>query len=268
MGPLRAGSVEDWAYQYVTSTDLGIKLRPPAPPESWTPADELQPVILERPGRPQQLEVVDGGHKTPGTQALREPRFRAQLLHTFLHHELQAAELMCRTLLAHPTTPMAFRRGLLGICQDEIRHMGLYGEHLARLGFQFGDFPVNDWFWKRVRPDTTALQFVALMGLGFEGANLDHTQRFAKQFRRAGDEVGAELQERIGAEEIPHVAFGAHWFEFFSGSPLTFDAWTAALPPPLSPLLLRGKPIQREARERAGYPASFIDALIAWRPTD
>ncbi len=54
--------------------------------------------------------------------------------------------------------------------------------------------------------------FVAALGIGLEGANLDHTARFAERFRAVGDEAGAALQERICAEEVPHVRFAASWF--------------------------------------------------------
>ena len=260
------GTVEQWAHSYVTCTDLRRKLEPGQPPRAWSDPADLVPIAVKAPGRPAELSVETRGHRTPGLQALRQPAIRAQLLHTFLHHELQAAELMCRALLMYPQTPTAFRKGLLGICQDEIRHMAMYSTHLRQLGHRYGDFPVNDWFWRKLPLSTTPVQFVALMGLGFEGGNLDHTRRFAARFRDVGDVAGAELQERIGDEEIPHVAFAAHWFEVFSGLPLTFETWQNTLPPPLSPKLMRGRPIQREARLRAGLTPEFVDALSTWVP--
>ena len=141
----------------------------------------------------------------------------------------------------------------------------MYAEHIAELGFAFGDFPVNDWFWQRVPAAQSPASFVAVMGLGFEGANLDHTRRFAQRFRRAGDERGARLQEQIGAEEIPHVAFGAHWFAQFAGQ-LDFESWAEALPRPLSPMLMRGRPCNREARLRAGFSEAFLEQLDQWQP--
>jgi len=258
-----AGSAERWAYDYVTSCDLRHKLDPGPPPREFQ--DAATALQLAAPGRPVQLSVAARGDKTPGRDALRDPARRARLLHTFLHHELQAAELMCRALLVFPDTPLAFRRGLLSICVDEIRHMAMYGEHLARLGFAYGDFPINDWFWQRIPAARTPGCFVGALGLGFEGANLDHTARFAERFRHAGDTAGAELQERVGAEEEPHVAFAVHWFERFSG-PLQFERWRRTLPPPLSPLLLRGRPLNVLARRRAGYPATFLEQLETWQP--
>jgi uncharacterized ferritin-like protein (DUF455 family) len=203
--------------------------------------------------------------KTPRPGALREPRKRAELLHTFLHHELQAAELMCWTVLAFPDAPLPFRRGLLGICQDEIRHMRMYQVHLHTLGCAVGDFPVRDWFWSRVPTVQSPAAFCAVMGLGFEAGNLDHTRRFAERFRAVGDEAGAVLQEVVAKEEIPHVAFAAHWFRKLQGE-LSFASWQAALPAPLSPMVMRGDPIDRVAREQAGLDAEFLDALQAWQP--
>ena len=258
-----AGSVERWAYNYVTSDSLAHKFSPGDPGGQWL--DCGTPCVLEAPGRPQELTVVNRADKTPGPDALRDPARRARLLHTFLHHELQAAELMCHAVLVFPQAPKAFRRGLINICLDEVRHMNMYAEHMADLGFQYGDFPINDWFWQRVPSAHDPLSFVAVMSLGFEGANLDHTQRFAERFVRAGDDKGARLQQQVGEEEVPHVAFGAHWFSKLRGR-LDFESWLDALPAPLSPILMRGKPLHAEARLRAGMSENFLNCLQTWQP--
>ena len=263
MQTLLQGTVERWAFDYVSSADLSFKLAPPTPPDVWQ--DDAELLLLESPGRDGSWKTTRRSPRTPGAAALARPQRRAELLHTFLHHELQAAELMCRSILAYPSTERAFRRGLLQICLDEIRHMAMYEEHLQRLGHRPGDFPVNDWFWSRVPTAADELQFVALMGLGFEGGNLDHTRRFAALFRAAGDEAAAELQERVGEEEIPHVAFAAHWFERWTGG-LEFERWCAELPRPLTPLLMRGPTLNLRDRQRAGYTPAFLRELEAWQP--
>ncbi len=261
----QVSDLEAWARAYVESTSLAYKLEPPALPADFAEATQAA-LRIARPGRPEELRVVWDKYKAPkSAHALKSAEKRAHLLHTFLHHELQAAELMCWAVLAFPDTPRAFRRGLLGICQDEIRHMRFYSAHISRLGFKLGDFPVRDWFWERAPHAATPSEFVALMGLGFEAGNLDHTVRFAQMFREAGDEAGAQLQERVGEEEIAHVAFGAHWFREFQGE-LTFEAWQKTLPAPLSPMVMRGKPLQRAARGRAGLSDQFLDELEAWQP--
>jgi uncharacterized ferritin-like protein (DUF455 family) len=257
------GSLQRWAYDYVTSELLDHKLAPgPVPQRVLEGRASLR---LLQPGRPAQLRVSLDKIKAPRAGALREPSRRAELLHTFLHHELQAAELMCWAVLAFPDTPTAFKRGLVGICQDEIRHMRMYAEHIEQLGCKVGDFPVRDWFWSRVPAAPTASAFVAVMGLGFEAGNLDHARRFAERFRAVGDERGACLQEAVAREEIAHVAFAAHWFRCFEGE-LSFVRWERALPAPLSPMLMRGDPLDRPARMQAGMDEPFLDALEQWQP--
>lgn len=252
------GTVERWAWDYVTSESLAHKLAPPEPPAEW----ESAPISRDpRPGRPPELTPVDRRVRTPKPGALRDPKRRAQLLHTFFHHELQAAELMAWALLRFVHTPREFRRGLVRIATDEIRHMRLYAEHLERLGHPVGSFGVRDWFWQRVGAVKSEVEFVAMLGVGFEGANLDHAARFALALEEAGDAEAAAIQRTVGVEEIPHVRFAVQWFERWAG-PLD-ERWREVLPPPLSPLVMRGRPLDREARRKAGMSDAFLDALEA-----
>lgn len=262
MSAPEAETAEAWAWDYVRSTDLSHKLWPPPRVERY---EGGPPRSISAPGRPPELRPLEKPAKTPRAGALRDPRRRAQLLHTFFHHELQAAELMCWAMLSFPDTPLEFRAGLMRITDDEIRHMGLYAEHLERLGFPVGSFGVRDWFWERVPTATSPLRFVSLLGIGFEGANLDHSARFASAFRDAGDEAGASLQETVGREEVAHVRFAIRWFEEWTGAPLDFERWAAELPPPLTPIVTRGRPLHRRARRKAGMSEDFLDALSAYR---
>jgi uncharacterized ferritin-like protein (DUF455 family) len=257
------GTVERWAWDFILTKELAHKLAPPALPSVWesTPL----PRRIDIPGRPRELAAAKKRTKTPGPNALRDPKKRAELLHVFLHHELQAAELMCRALLLFSDHEPTFRRGLLRIAQDEVRHMEMYERHLRALGYSYGSFPVRDWFWERVPRAESARAFVAMMGIGFEGANLDHTRRFADAFRAAGDEEGARLQELVGDEEIPHVRFATQWYMRWTKS-LDFESWRATLPPPLSPIVMRGFPLDRSRRVRAGLNEQFIHRLEAFVP--
>jgi uncharacterized ferritin-like protein (DUF455 family) len=256
----KPGTVERWAWDYVVSTSLDAKLRPPPIPEAWE--ERPAPRRLEGPGRPPELRVLSRAGKARG---LSTERGRAQALHAFFHHELQAAELMAWALLAFPDTPLEFKTGLLRIAQDEIRHMHMYAAEIERLGHRVGDFTVRDWFWQRVPTCADPVAFVALMGLGLESANLEHAASFAARFRAVGDTQGADVQEKVGLEEIAHVRFGVRWFTHFRGE-LTFESWRRALPEPITPLLMRGLPLRRDARTRAGQPESFQDELERWKP--
>jgi uncharacterized ferritin-like protein (DUF455 family) len=255
-------TLERWATDFVLATDLESKFTLASPPRATS--DTVAPRRIAAPGRPRSLVISPHAEKSPGRDSLRLPTRRARLLHTFLHHELQAAELMCWAILAFPETPTSVRNGLAAIARDEVRHMNLYREHIVSLGHDYGDFPVRDWFWERVPNAPTAAHFVATLGLGFEGANLDHTLRWRDRFRDGGDERAAEIQDIVCEEEIPHVRFALHWFRLWTGRE-DFTTWSEHLVPPLSPTLMRGKPLRREMRVRAGLSAPFLDELTAWR---
>lgn len=197
-------------------------------------------------------------------------RRRAELLHTFLHHELQAAELMAWALLAFADAPRAFRSGLLRVCRDEIRHVGVYRAEIERLGARVGDFGVRDWFWQRVPACRIAVEFVALFGIGLEGANLDHAERYVEWFAAAGDPDAARAQALVGREEVEHVRFAVRWFREWTGG-VDFDAWTARLPAPVSAAMLRGRDMNRRDRVRAGLSEEFLarfDARHGDAPVD
>jgi len=258
--------IEAWAWGFLTSELLSEKLQAPAPPaefSGWVGPAGLHESL--RPGRPAELEVLEKAPKTPRPGALVEPKVRAGVLASFHHHELQAAELFCWALLVHSGTPEAFRRGLVKLATDEIRHMGMYRRHIERLGFSIEDFGVRDWFWERVPASEGPAGFCAVMGLGFEGANLDHAAVFAERFRAVGDEEGARLQEVVGEEEIEHVLFARRWFAEFTGEE-GFEAWRERLPAPLSPVLMKGPVMNHTARRRAGYEDAFLEELESWAP--
>lgn len=262
-----AGTAAEWCRAYVEASDVAEKLRPaPRPPED--DSDAGVPLRLLGPGRACVLRVLDRAEKIPKPGALVEASAVAKLLHVFLHHEIQAAELCAWAYLAFPSAPAEFRSGLLGILDDEVRHAALYASRIGELGASYGDFPVRDWFWTRTLGATTPLQYVALMGLGFEGGNLEHAARFETLLREAGDERSAGMVGQVGREEVSHVRFAARWFsEWTQGDPSAspdFDRWRAELPPPLTPEVLRGKPLDRERRRRAGLSESFLDRLDAF----
>lgn len=254
--------VQAWAQAYVESTSLETKIAPPEPPSGY---EQDAPVRDLRPGRPAELEVTLEKPKSIKLGALERLEVRAALHHKFWHHELQAAELMCWAITRFPDVPRDFHKGLIRIFRDEVRHMGMYQKHIEALGFHLASFPVRDWFWDRVPTCETPLQFVALLGMGLEGANLDHTARFSHWLRSVGDEAGARIQEQVGREEIAHVRFANRWFREWTGG-ISFQTWQKALPPPLSPLLMRGKTVNVDPRLRAEFPRDFIEQLVSWQP--
>ena len=254
--------LEDWCRDYILSSDLEYKLNPPPMPESWHNGPSEVP---SAPGRPGDWQLATRSSRAPSDEGIKQASVRARLMHTFFYHELQAAELMCWVALRFWDSELEFRTGLLGICQDEIRHMKLYIEHINRLGMSMGTIPYRNWFWDRVPSCPTPSSFVALMGMSFEAANLEHAESFAQRFAEVGDDRGAEIQRIIAREEIPHVRFATFWFSKWNPN-YDFKIWRAALPEPLTPTIAKGKQLARAARLRSGLSEEFLNDLDAWDP--
>lgn len=258
-------TVEDWARDYVLATRLEHKFDPPPVPTDWSASP--QPERIAGPGRPAGLEVVAKSPRSLRPVEMRDPHKRARMLHAMAHHELQAAELFAWAILAFADAPQDFRAGLLRLCQDEIRHARAYVACIEALGSRFGEFPVRDWFWQRVSQCDSALRFVAMVGLGLEGGNLDHAARCARDFEAVGDTRAAKVHRMVEREEIAHVRFAVDWFRRFTGG-LDFDRWCAELVTPLTPTMMRGKALNRAARAEAGMDEAFLERLAAYGERD
>ncbi len=263
------GTIEAWCLDYISAEEVAAKCSPGEPPALFDGyyAPDLAVCSAMAPGRGVGLRVQERAERIPRPAALREASARAKLLHVFMHHEIQAAELSAWAILRFPDAPAEFRRGLLGILDDEARHAQMYLGRVRELGSQYGDFAVRDWFWEKARHCTTPLQYTALMGLGFEGANIDHAARFERQLRDVNDERSADLVGQVGREEVSHVRFASRWFAEWTGEAEgdgpDYDRWCEALPPPLTPAVFKGDPVQVERRARAGLSRSFLGRLMS-----
>jgi uncharacterized ferritin-like protein (DUF455 family) len=254
-------TLEAWALRVLTGATLAEKLAPGPPPRRLEPDAPSRREL--RPSRPAPLESVERAPRTPKPGALVRPDARARLLHLFFHHELQAAELFAWALLAFPSAEPRLRRGLAAIASEELRHARAYAARVEALGLALGEVGARDWFWERLSACETPLAFLALMGLGLEGGNLDHGALWARRLEAAGDPESAELVRSVARDEVRHVAFAARWFRRLTGG-LDFERWRALLPAPLTPGLMRGAELDLVARRAAGLDADFLAALESW----
>lgn len=255
------------ALEVVTTSSLVAKLEPlPSAGAELTDHDPGPALRPEAPGRPPGLEIAPGREvKVPSLEGFADPSQRVRILHALANHELQAAELFAWALLAFPGAPPEFRRGLVAILEDEKRHTRMYAARVEALGGAFGDgtIPVSGYFWGKMPKVRSPLDFVAAMSLTFENANLDHTDVTARAAREAGDEKSARVIERVGEDEVSHVAFGWTWLERFRGELEAWDAYRESLTWPLRPAKARGTVFRRDRREQAGLAPEFIDRLEA-----
>lgn len=257
-------TLREFAERVLFSNSLQDKL---APPDGELMDERRGDALAEpaAPGRPTELCFSPTGQRGPEPKSLRmdTEKDRGVLMHFFANHELLATELMALALLKFPEAPPAFRKGLLKTLRDEQDHTRLYMERMAACGVQFGEYPVNGFFWRCISGMATPLDYVSRLSLTFEQANLDFSCHYAQVFGQAGDAETAALLERIYKDEIVHVGYGLKWFRRWKGEGQ--DDWQAfcqALPFPLSPARAKGAGLfNAEGRRRAGLDPEFIAKL-------
>ncbi len=262
--------VRDYARAVILADTLDGKLAPPPRWEELELVDDAPPELLGAPGRPPGLQPIH--HRkvsVPPIAGMRDPAQRARILHALANHELQAIELFAWALLAFPGAPRPFRAGLVGILAEEQLHFRLYLDRLAAHGVAFGDHPVTAHFWNKLPDPPTPLGFVCAMGLTFEQANLDFAVDYARAAREVGDPATAEVLDRVHADEIGHVRFAWTWLGKLAPGVDPWEAYCAAVAPPLGPHRARGKDLDADARRAAGIDEAFIarlDEIAAKRP--
>ncbi len=257
--------IRDWALRILSGDTLDEKfLRPERGVLGLTDQEPGDLVKWMNPSRPANLQIASrkDRKKLPSPTALADPEMRIRVLHTFANHELMAIELMAWALVAYPEAPRQFRLGLAKILMEEQDHTRLYMDRIEAHGAQFGDLPVNDHFWRCAESLTSPLKWVCAMNLTFEQANLDHAPVFHRHFIEVGDAESAAVMDRIEADEIHHVGFGAKFLK--ANTPKgkrTFETYVENLTFYNEPTRARGAEFNADARAEAGLDADFIERM-------
>ncbi len=216
------------------------------------------------PVRNDRIRLSHDQLKFPKISRLNENEKKAMALHSFANHELLAIEMMAAAVLIYPhrnEEEVRFKKGIFGALKDEQKHLGLYIKRLNELGFEFGDFPLNDFFWRQMEKLKTPSQYLAVMSLTFEAANLDFAQYYAKIFRSFGDNETALILETVLEDEIAHVAFGSHWMKRWRGDISLWEYYLLSLPWPLSPARSKGIGFDQELHRRGMGDHCFVENL-------
>ncbi len=234
-------------------------------PIEWTAYSEFE--LPKLPTRTGKMCFSDNQFKFPKPNRLNETDKKAIALHSFANHELLAIEMMAAAILIYPHSSdedIRFKKGIVTALKDEQKHLGLYIGRLNELGYEFGDFPLNDFFWRQMEKLKTPAQYTAMMALTFEAANLDFAQHYANIFRSFGDEKTAGILDTVLEDEISHVAFGAHWMKRWRGDKKLWDYYRESLPYPLTPARSRGIGFDPSVHSRAMGDDEFIESLKAY----
>jgi uncharacterized ferritin-like protein (DUF455 family) len=172
-----------------------------------------------------------------------------------------ATELMAWALLNFPYEDKSWRKGTLKILLDEQRHFVLYVNRLNELGYNFGDFLLNDYFWRHIQKIQTPLEFLSFMALTLENANLDHSLDYEEAFRKEKDMESAQIIRQVHEDEIAHVRHGARWLKIWGSSSL-WETYERTLPSPLSPKRAVGKRKDLLSRQKAQLDEEFVQRLF------
>jgi uncharacterized ferritin-like protein (DUF455 family) len=234
-------------------------------PFEWNSWNEFE--LPKLPGRNARLAFSDKHFKFPKSSRLNENDQKAMALHSFANHELLAIEMMAAAILIYPHTSdedIRFKKGILTTLKDEQKHLNLYIKRLNELGYEFGDFPLNDFFWRQMEKLKTAPQYTAMMALTFEAANLDFAQHYAKVFRSLGDTKTSEILDIVLADEITHVAFGSHWMKRWRADNKLWDYYLSCMPGPITPSRSKGIYFDPTLHAKAMNDEEFISSLIGF----
>jgi uncharacterized ferritin-like protein (DUF455 family) len=228
-----------------------------------------------------QATLQDPQHKAPGRPAkplLENPQHVPQrsvhtdkglaaLVHSVCHIEFNAINLALDAVWRFEGLPPAYYQDWLRVAYEESTHFELLQTLLGDMGHAYGDFAAHDGLWSMCEKTADdVLARMALVPRTLEARGLDATPLIQAKLQRAHTPEALAvvgILDIILRDEVGHVAIGNHWYRWLCAreglEPL---AHYAALvkrhdAPRLHP------PVNRAARERAGFSDAELAMLLA-----
>ena len=223
--------------------------------------------IPDHPGRNKSIQMTEDQPRFPRGHFHLDNK-KAMALHSFANHELLAIEMMACALLLYPhDTPemLNVKKGIISALKDEQEHFSLYVKRLNELGYDFGDFNINDFFWSKMKMLKTPEQYLATMSLTFEAANLDFAHYYKHVFEEVDDFKTASILETVLKDEISHVSLGVIYLSKWKGDKSLWDFYNESLPWPLTPARSKGKNFIKEVRRKARMDEDFISRVAQYK---
>ena len=235
-----------WAARATLLIDTDQTLPAPA-----TPGRPTKPVLVLPKDVPRRSPYTVDGH--------------AALVHSIAHIEFNAINLALDAAWRFTGMPADYYRDWLRVAFEESQHFTLLNDHLATLGYTYGDFPAHDGLWTMAENTRHAIAArMALVPRTLEARGLDATPIIQAKLRKVGSPAALEavgILDTILREEVGHVAIGNHWYHWLcqrDGLDSTAYAAQASSQfggPSLKP------PFNLAARKLAGFTQEELDAL-------
>jgi uncharacterized ferritin-like protein (DUF455 family) len=255
-------TLDQWLSKLFFSTQLNDKLDPPNP---WDDK-ELKITIdisKEDPGRGERIQFSNERIKFPKAVNLQYEKPKAMALHYFANHELLAIEIMAWALLKFkPRCPQLIRE-MIDTIVDEQKHFTMYLRRMNKLGVKFGEYPLNDFFWKHFKKIQSIDQYFSLMSLTFETANLDFMIYFSKIFRNFDDQETSNILNTVLKDELRHVKLG-HQFLFEKYQNDMWEKYCQLLPWPITPARSKGIEPNAEIRKQVFLSERFFTEYMRY----
>jgi len=217
------------------------------------------------PHRSDQIIFSEEQIRFPKKGAMKDKKQRGKALHFFANHELLAIEMMAAAILLFPDEEQSVLKSLVDTISEEQLHLRLYIKRMNELGVQFGDFPLNQFFWSFMEKIENIKTFYTVVSLTFEQANLDFAHYYRDLFKELGDQETADIMNTIYTDEIKHVARGRAYLAkgllHESQAESFWEYFLSLLPYPLSADRAKGIIFDEKGRERAGLDLNYISNL-------
>lgn len=223
--------------------------------------DEDCPLFpVTQPGFPATLELV--APKDVPRRRLHSLDGRAAMLHAVLHIEFNAINLALDAIYRFREMPVAYYLDWCRVACEEAYHYSLLAQHLASLGYQYGDFPAHLGLWEMAQKTSdTVLARMALVPRLLEARGLDVAPDMARRLKKAGDETAYQIIGIIFQDEIFHVQVGNHWYyTICQQKNLDPMATFVSLLEERAPDYLRG-PLALSVRKKAGFKEADLVIL-------
>ncbi len=226
----------------------------------------LRPLIVD-PGRNKKIQFSHDQIKFPTKKKLLIDEGKALALHFFANHELLAIEMMALAILKYPLIGKKgdfFRKNIISTIKDEQKHFLLYTERMKEFGVEFGDYPVNNFFWKHIHECESIESFYAMMALTFESANLDFADYYGSLFSQIGDDKTSNILKKVLEDEIRHVSIGWNYLQSSKQNNI-WSYYLSLLPEKITPSRSKGSIFRPSLRKKAGMDEQFISELTHYK---
>jgi uncharacterized ferritin-like protein (DUF455 family) len=210
------------------------------------------------PARPQLVDPREVPRRSLGSRA-----GHAALIHAVCHIEFSAINLALDAIARFAGMPADYYRDWVRVAAEEAEHFCLISNHLATLGYAYGDLPAHAGLWHTAeRSAHDVLVRMALVPRVMEARGLDVTPDMIERLQSIDDHAGAAILTRILEDEVGHVAVGSRWFRYACaerGLPAE-ETFHALVRRELGGL--RASVINRDARLAAGFSTDELDRLF------